>query len=286
MKLQEEKRLRNIIRKGIQLIFEKKIQEEQRLRNIIQNLIKEVQTEKFNPTPLILHEKNLKTIHASTGINELSNVLDMVYKPLKDAYMGLTTDPDQRNAFLKTWEWFMKELMSGDIKRRNIAMKAVAKIDKEGFKDSEEVSLQEKIDVKIEDDESAMKVDDELKLKEPIEIPSEEEIEEKEVEDLVSTPFDMDAKGPEKALQAIKQVQNTILRGMQGMKGQDLEDYYKWFFINMLGGEKSGFADVTTKPVVGHFEEAEKELQVMGVETSPDLLPPPEEMLSPKEREY
>ena len=42
----------------------------------------------------------------------------------------------------------------------------------------------------------------------------------------------------------------------------------------MLGSERSGFADVTQEPVIGHFQNAEKELEGLGIPTAPALLPP------------
>ena len=92
MNLQERK-LRKLIRKGIQIVLERKEQqkiEEQRLRKIIQHLIQEV---KGNTSVAD------KVIHNNTGINELDSVLKRVITQIEDAYTNLSTNETQRKSF-------------------------------------------------------------------------------------------------------------------------------------------------------------------------------------------
>ena len=275
--LQEEVRLRKLIRQGISKIYEQKRSkppsEEARLRQIIKNLI--------------LEAKKDQEIHQNTGINELAPVLDNIYIQSKRAYKRLTTSPDQRKVFLKTWEWFFKELLSGDIKRRNVAVKAADKVDKEGFKE-DPVSLEEEtVDIKkVDDEDLPMSVDDNMKADLPEDPPSAEELEDLEVDKLITSPKDPDKAGAKAAMDLFKATKNQVLDGTEDLYGEDAELYYKYFFINMLGSKDSGFEEETDKPIVGHFQRAEKELEALNIPVSSDLLPPPEEVLSPKETEF
>ena len=117
----EEKKLRSIIRKGYLLMVEnekRQLKEEKRLRKVIQKLLQEAEGEQ---------------IITSTGISILQRVLDAIYEVSKDGYKFLTTSPDQRKAFLQTWEWLFKESFFGDVKKRNAIEKAAKQIGNKGF---------------------------------------------------------------------------------------------------------------------------------------------------------
>ena len=92
MNLQERK-LRKLIRKGIQVVFERREQqqlEEQRLRNVIRHLIQEVKG-----TTTVAD----KVIHRNTGINVLDKLLKNVIKQIEDAYTNLSSNDLQRKSF-------------------------------------------------------------------------------------------------------------------------------------------------------------------------------------------
>lgn len=89
----QELKLREQIRKAIKMIRERKhkkhqalLQEESRLRNVIRKLLKEA-------------EVGDKVPHASTGINVLEDLLKKIIPVLEDGYKQLTTDSEQRESF-------------------------------------------------------------------------------------------------------------------------------------------------------------------------------------------
>jgi len=92
MNLQERK-LRKLIRKGIQVVFERKEQqyaEEQRLRRIIQHLIQEAKG---------LAKVADKVIHRNTGINDLDSLFKRIITQIGDAYTNLSSSEIQRKSF-------------------------------------------------------------------------------------------------------------------------------------------------------------------------------------------
>ena len=293
--LKEEQRLRRIIRKGLLALSEnkkKQVQYEQRLQTILYHLIKEVKN-KLDPR-FLLTEKEEEEIHASTGINDLEDVLKSIKTVSKNAYMRLTTSPDQRKAFLATWKWLFKAAFSGDIKLRQAAEEAAKRIDKDGFQspdpaeeetiETEEdlvqevfnVILEQEVPEEDEDDEKiTMKITDpELQTEEPPEPePTEEEEQEMHISDLVTAPSDIDKRGPATAVKVFNATKKQVLRVFDDLSGKDAEDFYIWFFINMLGSKNSGFEAEAIKPVAGHFQWAENALVQKGIETSPELLP-------------
>lgn len=289
--LTEEERLRRVIRKGLLVLSEnkkKQVQYEQRLQKILYHLIKEVKS-KLNPR-FLLTEKDDVELHASTGINILADVLQDIKTVSKNGYKRLTTSPDQRKAFIATWKWLFKAAFSGDVKLRQAAEDAATRIGKDGFTREEPVETEEDLVVEIfnvileqeaeeeveEDDEKIiMKVTDPvLQVDEPEpELPTEEEEQETMVADLVTAPSDIDLPGPAAAVKVFNATKNQVLSAFDELSGEDAENFYKWFFINMLGSKLSGFDTEGIKPVAGHFQWAENELMTKGIETSPELLP-------------
>jgi len=89
----QEKKLRKLIRKGIQIVFERRQKrdiEEQRLRKVIQHLIKE-----SKGTTSVAD----KVIHNNTGINELDSLLKRIITQIEDAYTNLSSSEEQRKSF-------------------------------------------------------------------------------------------------------------------------------------------------------------------------------------------
>jgi hypothetical protein len=90
----EELKLREYIRKGIQIVVEKRQQnkntlsEEVKLRKVIRELIQEVAIDDNEPSP-----------HQSTGINVLEDLLKKIIPVLEIDFKKLTTSLEQRQSF-------------------------------------------------------------------------------------------------------------------------------------------------------------------------------------------
>tara|TARA_R100000008_G_C3585281_1_gene171755 strand:- start:2223 stop:3149 length:927 start_codon:yes stop_codon:yes gene_type:complete len=284
--LKEEQRFRKVLRKLLESYLKEKKQhhlseilsEEQRIRKIIRALIKESKTE-------LLNEKNEDTPHASTGINELRAILEAIKETSKTAYKRLTTNPDQRKAFIATWKWLFKAAFSKDMKLRKAVEAATERIDKNGFEalaevinSSKLIFEQEEVEEDEEGEEFTMKVTDPklqaLEPEEEIKEPTEEEEHEFKVSELITSLDDVDRAGPRAAAKLYNATRTQVLGEFDQLSGQDAEDFYKWFFINMLGTKLAGFeGDPDIKPLTGHFQYAEADLETFGIETAPELLP-------------
>jgi hypothetical protein len=276
----EEQRLRNLIQRSFFLMeeAEKKQQiDETRFRKIVRHLILEAEGEG-------------EPIATTTGGEFLKMVLQRIWSDSKTSYMRLKTSPQQRKDFLHTWEWLFKETFYADVKKRNAVSKAVDQIEKDGFSTeepeaTEEIETAETVEElneiflslfeEEEKEKTVMKITDPDLVQEPE--PSDEDVEVSEEEDFVSNlataPLgkgDTIAQG--EAVRIFKQTSGIVFKTFDQLDGSDAEQFYKWFFINMLGTKNSGFAEDTPEKVIGHFQEAELELKKT-VETSPDLLP-------------
>ena len=91
----EEQKLRKLIRKGINVIMEKRsvqkqaiLKEENKLRSLIRDLIKEGGTPTGDNTP-----------HKFTGINVLEKLLKKIVPVLEQDYKQLTSSEEQRQSF-------------------------------------------------------------------------------------------------------------------------------------------------------------------------------------------
>jgi hypothetical protein len=277
----EEQRLRNLIQRSFFLMeeAEKKQQiDETRFRKIVRHLILEA-------------EGKGEPIATTTGGEFLAMVLDRIWSDSKTSYMRLKTSPQQRKDFLHTWEWLFKETFYADVKKRNAVEKAVDQIEKDGFsaeepEATEEIETAETVEElneiflslfeEEEKEKTVMKITDPDLIHEPE--PSDEDVEASEEEDFVNklatAPLgkgDTIAQG--EAVRIFKQTSGIVFKTFDQLDGSDAEQFYKWFFINMLGTKNSGFEEDSPKKVIGHFQEAELELKGLDVETSPDLLP-------------
>jgi len=93
--LEEEKKLRTLVRKSIRMIKERKEKaniktklEEQKLRHYIRLLIKEASTDVAAEVP-----------HQNTGINILGDLLKKIIPVIEDDYKALTSNDEQRRSF-------------------------------------------------------------------------------------------------------------------------------------------------------------------------------------------
>jgi len=90
---QEEARLRALIRKGIEIVTERKDEqrnEEQRLRNVIRHLIGEVKG---------TTDVADRVIHKNSGINVLDTLLKNIIKQVESYYKDLSSNDQQRKSF-------------------------------------------------------------------------------------------------------------------------------------------------------------------------------------------
>ena len=93
--LLEEEQLRDVVRKGIRIVLERRQRirtratlEEQKLRGIIRQLISETKTPDNDPAP-----------HPSTGINVLEDLLKKIIPNLEMDFKKITSDPEQRKSY-------------------------------------------------------------------------------------------------------------------------------------------------------------------------------------------
>ena len=212
----EEDLLRENIRKIITKIQtkreEKELNEEEVLRGVISRLLQE----KTAVNDEIPHEK--------TGINKLRQTLKKVIPQIRDAYLSLTTDPEQRKSYIA-------HLVNGI---DNLLAPIETNID------APKPALAEEMDEDIEID-----VGDEKE--EPLDLgmdilptPEEEEEEAIEIDDdeeLLTRGLDAenDATGRNAALGTFKQIQGTIVNDFGELANdEDRELYHDYLKTNIL----------------------------------------------------
>ena len=212
----EEDLLRENIRKIITKIQtkreEKELNEEEVLRGVISRLLQE----KTAVNDEIPHEK--------TGINKLRQTLKKVIPQIRDAYLSLTTDPEQRKSYIA-------HLVNGI---DNLLAPIETNID------APKPALAEEMDEDIEID-----VGDEKE--EPLDLgmdilptPEEEEEEAIEIDDdeeLLTRGLDAenDATGRNASLGTFKQIQGTIVNDFGELANdEDRELYHDYLKTNIL----------------------------------------------------
>ena len=102
--LNQERRLRIKIREGLKKFFVNKIKEQEA---VVANILQEHQLRLhlrniiFEQSVLLEQEDPTTDIHDSTGINTLKELLKntSVLSSIRDVYMGITTEPEQRKSF-------------------------------------------------------------------------------------------------------------------------------------------------------------------------------------------
>ena len=199
---QEEKTLREYIRKRIMKTLREQEEREYQLRKVIRQLLKEGDLSDIHP-------------HRSTAINTLEDVLKKAIPTLRKDYKNLTTDKDQRSSFrshiLKAIKdslapainnakfgmggALLSEPASDDMKGKEPAMDDEGDDEELGDLDAELEALEEAdidIDVTGGDEDPIDKEDDEKKLNvEPDEEPDEKESFGTGLEDLDETGRNM-----------------------------------------------------------------------------------------------
>jgi hypothetical protein len=197
---QEEKTLREYIRKKIMKTLREQEEKEYQLRKVIRQLLKEGDLSDIHP-------------HRSTAINTLEDVLKKAIPTLRKDYKNLTTDKDQRSSFRSHILKAIKDALAPAINNAKFGMGgallsepasddmkgAEEKDDDLGDLDAELEALEEAdIDIDITDKE-----DDEKKLNvEPDEEPDEKE-------DFGTGLEDMDETGRNMAYTSFRKISQT-----------------------------------------------------------------------------
>ena len=216
----EEQVLRENIRKAIKIVRENKktleTQEEDSLRGIIRKMINEGKTPVADDAP---HEK--------TGINYLRTTLKKIIPSIKDAYMSLTTDEEQRKSYIAHLINGMDNLLAP------LEVNAAAAVPDGALGESD---LEEEVEVSIGNDE------DEFIDIGDIGLDDEEEVEEEDPEDedltTMTTGMDddeHDETGRNAALATFKQVQGNIIDDFEQLAAdEDRELYHDYLKTNIL----------------------------------------------------
>ena len=203
----EEQLLRENIRKALKIALHKRELREVYLRKIIKTVLKEAAISD-------------KTPHESTGIGELETLLKKIIPILKDAYLTLTTDAEQRTSFSN----HIMNAVENTLSTANIndgavsAMSEAIEIDIDD-EDDEDDSPPEFID--IEDDEVEEEEEEE-------EIPEEEEF----ASGLEGQGLDL--TGRNFAFRTYKDIEQQILNAY-GMldNAEDRSIFQEYFLINL-----------------------------------------------------
>jgi len=216
----EEQLLRENIRKAIKIVRENKkaleAQEEDSLRGIIRKMINEEKTPVADDSP---HEK--------TGINYLRTTLKKIIPSIKDAYMSLTTDEEQRKSYIA-------HLINGvDNLLAPLEVNAAAAVPDVALGESD---LEEEVEVSIGNDEDEFIDIGDIGLEDKEEV----EEEEPEDEDLTTMTTGMDGDehdetGRNAALATFKQVQGNIIDDFEQLAAdEDRELYHDYLKTNIL----------------------------------------------------
>lgn len=192
---QEERILREYIRKKISRVLEEQQREEFQLRQVIRQLLKEGDLSDLHP-------------HRSTAINTLEDVLKKAIPTLRKDYKNLTTDKNQRESFRAHILKAMKDILAPAINNAKFAQSnaLLSEPTPEDIKAPDEtdpdLEALEEADVQID---LTDKDEDEKKLNvEPDDEPDEKE-------DFGSGLEDMDETGRNMAYTTFRKISQYIL---------------------------------------------------------------------------
>jgi len=214
----EEQTLRRIIRKLIvksqKAAQAQEVLEEQKLRGIVRKMILLEKTPVGDEAP-----------HESTGINILRNTLKKIIPSIKDAYMSLTTSPEQRKSYIA-------HLINGI---DNILAPIEINLDApETAPAIKEEILDEDIEVDIGSEEDFV----DFPGSETILPDEEEEAEIDDDEELVTRGMESkenDETGRNVAIGTFKQIQNSIIDDFGDLANdEDREIYHDYIKTNVL----------------------------------------------------
>ena len=217
----EEQVLRDNIRKAIKVVHNNKNalaeQEETELRILVRKMINEEKTPVADDSP---HEK--------TGINYLRTTLKKIIPTIKDAYLSLTTDEEQRKSYVAHLVNGVDNLLA-PIEMNADAPEAAPEIA------LGESDLEEEVEVSIGDQEDQFIDIGDMGLED-----EEVEEEEPEDEDLTKMTTGMDGNvhdetGRNAALATFKQIQGNIVDDFEQLAAdEDRELYHDYLKTNIL----------------------------------------------------
>ena len=215
----EEQVLRDNIRKAIKLVRENKSKTEAKEEEVLRSVIRKMLNEGTAVGEDAPHEK--------TGINYLRTTLKKIIPSIKDAYMSLTTDEEQRKSYIAHLINGMDNLLAP------LEVNAAAAVPDGALGESD---LEEEVEVSIGNDE------DEFIDIGDIGLEDEEEVEEEDPEDedltTMTTGMDddeHDETGRNAALATFKQVQGNIIDDFEQLAAdEDRELYHDYLKTNIL----------------------------------------------------
>ncbi len=207
----EEKTLRENIRRVIRHVKNKKLNEENKLRDIIRKFadfelsqLNETETPDVDPAP-----------NKSTGINVLEQLLKKIVPVLEDDYKSLTTNSDQRQSF------------RSHILNAVVNTLTPTKINNQA---GEEAGLDEEIEINIGDDAEEDKFID---IRTDAEKAAEEE-EEIDPRDEFGAGVDGDETGRNVAFQCFKKIETNIIDSYELLSApEDQELFYDYLIANL-----------------------------------------------------
>ena len=225
---QEEKTLREYIRKKIMKTLREQEEREYQLRKVIRQLLKEGDLSDIHP-------------HRSTAINTLEDVLKKAIPTLRKDYKNLTTDQDQRSSFRSHILKAIKDALAPAINNAKFGMGGallsepasddmkgeepdLGDEDEEGDLDAELEALEEaEIDIDITD-----KDDEDKKLNvEPDEEPDEKE-------DFGTGLEDLDETGRNMAYTSFRKISQYILDAFDMLANpKDKEVFMDYLLTNL-----------------------------------------------------
>lgn len=213
----EEQLLREVVRKAIRLAKKQKLNEQKQDENILRQVVRKLISEKVAVAD--------DTPHQKTGINKLRKTLKKIIPTYRDEYLSLTTNKEQREAYVSFLVNGLKNLLSAI--ETNI--------------DAPEPSgnMDEVVDVQIGDDEEEDKFIDigDMGVMDPE--PEPEEIDDDE--QLLGTGMEDQEQsedvqtGRNAALSVLKQIRGTVVSDFSELANdEDRELYYDYLITNML----------------------------------------------------
>jgi hypothetical protein len=207
-----EQALREIVQKAIKKTMKENKQSEQEEENVLREVVRKMLLQEKTPV-------GDEAPHESTGINWLRKTLKKIIPTIRDDYMSLTTDEDQRTSY-------MSHLINGI---DNILAPIETNFD--APQEAPDLDLEEEIEVDV-GGEKFIDIGD---------MGVEDEKEEEEVDadaDMVTKGLEGsedDETGRNVAISTFKQIQNTIVDDFENLANdEDRDIYHDYLKTNIL----------------------------------------------------
>ena len=206
--ISEEHKMRQLIRKGIHVVLERRklsaenqLNEERQLRNIIRQLVVEASGDA---------DVADKVAHQNTGINVLDDLLNNIIKTIEKEYKALTSKEEQRDSFRKH---FLANIKN-----------ALAPVDVNRYAP---IPVEEKVNLEVDE------TPDEDKFI-PVRAQDKEEVaQKKEKEDEFIKISGANRTGANFAEKAFNKVEQQMLDSYENLEDQeDVETFYDYLITN------------------------------------------------------